>query len=1073
MWLSDVSVKRPVAAVVLSLLLVVFGLVSFDRLAVREMPDIENPVVSVSTRYEGASATIIESQITSVIEDQLSGISGIDEITSTTRNSSSRIKITFELGYDLNSGVSDVRDAVARAQRRLPDEASDPLVYKNNGSGEASLYINLSSSEMDRTQLTDYIERTLLDRFSLISGVSSVNVSGGLYKVMYVKLQPTLMAGRGVTASDITTALRQENLESPGGEVRNDAVVMSVRTARSYNEVSDFEYLVVKRASNGAPIYLKDVADVFIGAANENSTFKSDGVVNVSMGIVPQSDANPLEVAQRVHKEVSDIQKFLPDGTRLAIDYDSTVFIDRSISEVYNTLFITGGLVVLVLYIFIGQARATLIPAITVPVSMISAFISAYFFGFSINLITLMALILSIGLVVDDAIVVVENIFHHIEKGETPLVAAFKGAREVGFAVVATTMVLVMVFLPISFMDGMVGLLFTEFSVLLAMAVISSSLIALTLTPVLGSKILTAKAKQNAFNRMVESLFAKLERGYKSLLGKAMRVRLTAPLVILSCIGGSYYLMENVPQQLAPQEDRGVVFAFVRGADATSYNRMSANMDLVEQNLIPLLGQGLLKSFSIQTPAFGGNAGDQTGFVIMILEDWNDRTESATEALGVIRKALTGIPDVRVFPFMPGFRGGSSEPVQFVLGGSDYSELQRWAEVLKSEAESIPVKKDEEEGSTWFIEIMGQRIVEFSEDEKESKPIMEGVEINYSEKTPELVVTVDKPRAAELGIKVSDISETLEIMLGGKTETTFVDRGEEYDVYLRGDENRFNNATDLSQIYMRTASGELVTLDAVTKIEEIASSIRLSHYNKKKAVTLTANLTEGHTLGEALDFLDQKAAELLPGDISIDYSGESKDYKENQSSVLIVFALALLVAYLVLAAQFESFINPLVVMFTVPMGVFGGFLGLFIMQQGLNVYSQIGMIMLIGMVTKNGILIVEFANQLRDRGIEFEKAIIDASARRLRPILMTAFTTLAGSTPLITSTGAGYESRVAVGTVIFFGMAFATLVTLFVIPAMYRLISATTQAPGHVEHELDRQLSRETVARGSHGEFQK
>ncbi|WP_413284776.1 multidrug efflux RND transporter permease subunit [Vibrio sp. MA40-2] len=1037
MWLSDVSVKRPVAAVVLSLLLVVFGIVSFDRLAVREMPDVENPVVSVTTRYEGASATIIESQITSVIEDQLSGISGIDEITSTTRNSSSRITITFNLGYDLDSGVSDVRDAVARAQSRLPDEADEPLVYKNNGSGEASVYINLSSTEMDRTQLTDYIERALIDRFSLITGVSSVDITGGLYKVMYVKLKPDLMAGRGVTVSDITSALREENLESPGGEVRNDAVVMSVRTARSYTQTSDFEYLVVRRASDGTPIYLKDIADVFIGAENENSTFKSDGIVNVSMGIVPQSDANPLEVAQLVHKQVEDIQKFLPDGTRLAIDYDSTVFIDRSISEVYNTLFITGGLVILVLYIFIGQARATLIPAITVPVSLISAFISAYFFGFSINLITLMALILSIGLVVDDAIVVVENIFHHIEQGESPLVAAFKGTREVGFAVVATTLVLVMVFLPISFMDGMVGLLFTEFSVLLSMSVIFSSLIALTLTPVLASKFLKSQGKPNGFNRLVEWLFTKLENGYKFLLRKAMRIRLVAPIIILGCIGGSYYLMDNIPQQLAPQEDRGVLFAFVRGADATSYNRMAANMDLVEEKLIPLLGKGVLKSFSIQTPAFGGNAGDETGFVIMILEDWNVREESSSEALAIIRKALSGIPDARVFPFVPGFRGGSSEPVKFVLGGSEYPELQKWAELLKNAAEE--------------------------------SPMMEGAEINYSEKTPELVITVDKQRAAELDIKVTDISDTLEIMLGGKSETTFVERGEEYDVYLRGDENSFNNANDLSQIYMRTDSGELVTLDAVTKIEEIASATRLSHYNKKKAVTVSANLVEGYTLGDALDFLDAKAIELIPGDISVDYSGESKDYKENQAGVLIVFALALLVAYLVLAAQFESFINPLVVMFTVPMGVFGGFLGLFIMQQGLNIYSQIGMIMLIGMVTKNGILIVEFANQLRDKGIEFEKAIIDASARRLRPILMTAFTTLAGSVPLIISTGAGYESRIAVGTVIFFGMAFATLVTLFVIPAMYRLISASTQSPGHVEDVLNKQLSMETLTRKNHG----
>ncbi|MBD1564141.1 vibriobactin export RND transporter permease subunit VexH [Vibrio sp. S12_S33] len=1036
MWLSDVSVKRPVAAVVLSLLLCVFGIVSFSKLSVREMPDIESPVVSISTRYEGASATIIESQITSVLEDQLAGISGIDEIESTTRNGMSRITVTFELGYDLNTGVSDIRDAVARAQRSLPDEADDPTVYKNNGSGEASLYINLSSSEMDRTQLTDYIERVLIDRFSLISGVSSVDVSGGLYKVMYVKLKPELMAGRGVTTSDISSALRSENIESPGGEVRNDSTVMSVRTARSYKTAQDFEYLVVKRSSDNTPIYLKDVADVFIGAENENSTFKSDGVVNVSMGIVAQSDANPLEVAQRVHKEVDDIQQFLPKGTRLAIDYDSTVFIERSISEVYSTLFITGGLVILVLYIFIGQVRATLIPAVTVPVSLISSFIAAYYFGFSINLITLMALILSIGLVVDDAIVVVENIFHHIENGEKPLLAAYKGTREVGFAVIATTLVLVMVFLPISFMDGMVGLLFTEFSVLLAMSVIFSSLIALTLTPVLGSKILKVNVKPNRFNQFVDRLFGHLEGGYKSALRVAINWKWVAPIVILACIGGSYVLMQKVPSQLTPSEDRGVIFAFVRGADATSYNRMSANMDLVEERLMPLLGQGFLKSFSIQSPAFGGNAGDQTGFVIMILDDWDQRNLTAQQALGEVRKSLAGIPDVRVFPFMPGFRGGSSEPVQFVLGGSDYPELKKWAELLEVEAEN--------------------------------SPYMEGADINYSEKTPELVVTVDKQRAAELGISVADISDTLEVMLGGKNETTFVERGEEYDVYLRGDENSFNNASDLSQIYMRTASGELVTLDAVTKIEEVASSIRLAHYNKQKSVTITANLLDGYTLGEALDFLDQKAVEILPSDISISYSGESKDYKENQSSVAIVFALALLVAYLVLAAQFESFINPLVVMLTVPMGVFGGFLGLFIMNQGMNVYSQIGMIMLIGMVTKNGILIVEFANQLRDKGVEFEKAIIDASARRLRPIMMTAFTTLAGSIPLIISTGAGYESRVAVGTVILFGMGFATLVTLFVIPAMYRLISASTQSPGHVEAELNKELSQDIKTRSIH-----
>ncbi|ACA85658.1 multidrug efflux RND transporter permease subunit [Shewanella woodyi] len=1032
MLISDISVKRPVVAIVLSLLLCVFGAVSFSKLAIREMPDVESPVVTVMTTYEGASATIMESQITTALEDELTGISGIDEITSVTRNGMSRITITFDLDWDLTEGVSDVRDAVARAQRRLPDEANDPIVSKDNGSGEPSIYINLSSSVMDRTQLTDYAQRVLEDRFSLITGVSSVSISGGLYKVMYVQLKPELMAGRNVTTADIIASLKRENVETPGGEVRNDTTVMTVRTARLYNHAEDFDYLVVRTASDGSPVYLKDVASVFIGAENENSTFKSDGVPNLSLGIIAQSDANPLLVAKAAHKEVERIQQFLPAGTELVVDYDSTVFIDRSITEVYNTLFITGGLVVLVLYIFIGQVRATLIPAVTVPVSLISAFIAANFFGFSINLLTLMALILSIGLVVDDAIVVVENIFHHLEKGEEPLLAAYKGTREVGFAVVATTAVLVMVFLPISFMEGMVGRLFTEFSVMLAMSVIFSSIVALTLTPVLGSKMLKANVKPNRFNLWVDKLFNKLEFGYRKTVAQAVRFRFAAPLVIILCIAGSALLMKSVPSQLAPQEDRGVIFAFVKGAEGTSYNRMTANMDIVEQRLMPLLGQGVIKSFSVQAPAFGGRAGDQTGFVIMQLESWEDRSINAQQALGIVAKALKGIPDVMVRPMLPGFRGQSSEPVQFVIGGSDYDELFKWAQVLQEEAIH--------------------------------SPMLEGADLDYAETTPELVVSVDRERAAELGISVAEVSETLEVMLGGRSETTFVDRGEEYDVYLRGDENSFNSMSDLSQIYMRSARGELVSLDSITHIEEVASANKLSHTNKQKSITLKANLGEGYTLGEALDFLDAKAIEILPSDISVSYTGESKDFKENQSSVLVVFGLALLVAYLVLAAQFESFINPMVVMFTVPMGVFGGFLGLYLTGQGLNIYSQIGMIMLIGMVTKNGILIVEFANQLRDRGLELEQAIIDASARRLRPILMTAFTTLVGAVPLILSTGAGSESRIAVGTVVFFGMAFATFVTLLVIPAMYRLISGATHSPGFVEAKLNRAISAQQLA---------
>lgn len=1026
MWLSDVSVKRPTLAIVLTLLLCVFGYISFTKLAVREMPDIDNPVVSIMTRYDGASASVLESQVTTVLEEQLSGISGIDEITSTTRTGISRITVTFDVGYDINLGISDIRDAISRATKALPDDASEPTIARNNGSGETSLDVNISSNSMTRTELTDYVNRVLLDRFTLISGVSTVQMTGGLDRVMYVDLKPDKMAGLHITARDITQALRAENLESPAGEIKNNAFTMSVRVAKGYATVEDFTRLVVGYTNQSEPIYLGELADINIGAKNADSLFRTNGVPNVSLGIISQTGANPLEVAEAVSKEVERIQSFLPKGVKVNVDYDSTVFIKQSVNEVYTTFAITGILVMLVLYLFLGQFQAMLIPALTVPVSIIASFTVAHIMGYSINLITLMALILAIGLVVDDAIVVVENMFHHLESGETPLVSAYKGTREVGFAVVSTTLVLVCVFLPITFMEGIAGLLFTEFAVMLSVAVLFSSLIALTLTPVLGSKWLSAAGQHNQLTSVVNRLFDALSRAYKRSLRLALSCQWVAPLVIIACVLGSYGIGRHVPQELAPSEDRGLLFAFVKGADATGFERMGKNMAIIEKRLQPLVGKGFLKSFSIQTPAFGGNAGDETGFVTMMLEDWSDREVSSTEALGEVKKVLANIADVKVFVFAPGFRGRSSEPVQFILAGSSYDELNVWAERLKVEAES--------------------------------SGIMDGVDINFSEKTPELVVNIDKVKAAELGVTVDDISETLEVMLGGKSETTYTERGREYDVYLKGQNDSFDSAADLSKIYIRSKAGELVSLDTVASISEVGSATRYEHYDKKKAITLSANVLPDHTLGEALEFLNQKAKAQLPNDISVYYSGQSKDFYENQSSTAFVFMLSLLVVYLILAAQFESFVNPLVVMLTVPMGLVGGFIGLWIMGQGMNIYSQIGMLMLIGLVTKNGILIVEFANQLRAEHMAFEKAIIEASARRLRPILMTTVTTLAGAVPLILSTGAGYESRVAVGSVIFFGMAVSTIITLYVIPMMYGLLSKNTKAPNFIEEKLNREL---------------
>ena len=678
------------------------------------------------------------------------------------------------------------------------------------------------------------------------------------------------------------------------------------------------------------------------------------------------------------------------------------------------------------LYLFLGQGRTTLIPAITVPVSLISAFIGAWYLGFSINLITLLALILAIGLVVDDAIVVVENIHHHLQRGESPLMAAWHGTREVGFAVVATTAVLVMVFVPIAFMDGMVGRLFTEFAILLSLAVLFSSLVALTLTPAMGSWLMRAVDKPNALTAALDRGLGRVETQYRRLLGWVLRRSVWMPLVLLLCLGGIGVLFGKLPASLTPTEDRGVIYVFVKGAEGTSIERMKRNMQQVEAAIMPLLGKGVVQAMSFSTPAFG-RGGDQTGMVIIQLTDWALRDETATEFGRSLSGRLAGIPDVMIRTFQPGFRGGSTAAVQFVLQGSDYGELYQQGLALQQAA--------------------GQ------------SGLMLTPDLDYAEKTPELQVTIERERASQLGIPVSTVASSLQALLGGVSQTTYVDRGEEYDVYLRANQAQFNGISDVSRIYLRAASGEMVSLSTLATVTQVASPQRLNHYQRQKAIALTADVAPGHTLGEALDFLDGWAGEHLPSGMTVDYAGESKDYRDNQGEMVMVFGLALLVVYLVLVAQFESLLTPAVVMVTVPLGIFGGLLGLWLTGQELSIYSQIGMIMLIGMVTKNGILIVEFINQLRQRGESFEEAIIAASVRRLRPILMTSLTAIIGAVPLMVSMGAGYESRMAVGTVVFFGLSLATLVTLLIVPAIYHLLARRAGMTGARDLLVDEALA--------------
>ncbi|MBD1389105.1 efflux RND transporter permease subunit [Neiella sp. HB171785] len=1026
MRLSDLAMYRPVLAIVVSALLVVFGLVSLSLLPVREMPDIDNPVISVGTAYRGAASNIVESQITNPIEDQLSGIDGIDYIWSSSWDGWSGVTITFKQGHDMLEALSDVRDAVNRARNELPDDVDEPVIRKDDGDNAPIMWLNLVGSQLDRVDMSDFAERVLVERLSLLPGVSAVNTSGVVERVMYIEIDPTQLAARGLTTQDIIEVLAQENIQLPAGYIRNETLNRVVRVDRQYQSQQDFESIQLTSGVDG-PVYLRDVANIYVGAKKDTTTFRANGVDSYGIGIVPMSQANPLEVADEVRRQLPHLQQFLPDGAELYIDYDSTKFIRAAINEVYFTLAYVAIFVLLVLYVFLGRVGSTLIPAITVPISLIASLTVAYLAGFSINLVTLMAMVLAIGLVVDDAVVVTENIARHRANGESPLVAAFKGARELNFAVIATTVVLVMVFLPLLFMDGQMGRLFTEFAVLLSAAIVVSSLVALTLAPVMGGALFKDDGScQSGFQVAINSGLEKLRLAYIGLLGKLLKHSWLALSLVMIALVALVLSFQAQKKAFAPKEDRGTVNVYVGGVEATSYERMLKSMSAIEKRLIPLRDDGPIRSLNYSSPAFGSWA-DHQGFFIIQLEDWADREESAYDVVEMIRAATIDVPDVKVIPYVPGFGGSMGEPVQFVVQGEDYQQLWHYARELADKASA--------------------------------SGFMEGVDLDYNPTTPELILTVDLPAARQLGVSVQAIASTLEVLLGGRNQTRFEERGDEYDVYLKADESQFMSETDLAKVYVPSESGELISLNTVVMAKEQASARGLFHYQRKKSINIKANLTADATLGEALDFFAVEAQQLLPSGYTFDYAGESKEYFDSQRDVTLLFGLALLVCYLVLAAQFESFISPSIVMITVPLGLLGGLVGLLMAGETFNIYSQLGLLMLIGMVTKNGILIVEFANQLRDQGKSIADATLTAAGYRLRPILMTACTTLLGALPMLLASGAGAENRFAIGVVIVGGMLLSTVITLVVIPSLYNLLAGFSRSPQARQQALDGALN--------------
>ena len=1034
MILSDISVKRPVFAAVLSLVLIAFGLVAFDRLPLREYPDINAPVISITTNYFGASASVVESRITEVIEERISGVRGIKFIQSSSTDGRSRITIEFEVGQDLDSAANDIRDRISGITNNLPVEADPPRVQKADSNDRPILWFVLTSEEMSVVELTDYVDRYLVERFSVLDGVSRIAIGGQQSYAMRIWLDRKAMAARGITASDVESALRRENVELPAGTIEGKNLQFTLRTERAFRTAKDFANLVVAtpNSEGGYITRLGDIAKVEKGTVEKRTFFRGNQIPLVGVGIIKQSTANTIDVAQAAKDEAKRVQESLPNGMKFEQSFDRSIFIRSAISEVYNTLFFAIFLVVLVIFIFLGSVRAMLIPAVTVPVSITATFLILMLFGFSINLLTLLALVLTIGLVVDDSIVVLENISRRMNKyNEPPLLAAFHGARQVAFAVIATTVVLIAVFVPIAFQTGNVGRMFSEFALTMAGAVIFSSFIALTLSPMLASKILKPSKKSNSLARRVDQSIGMVQRGYRYLLDKNLAFPYYAVAGFFALMILGYFILKETPQEYAPKEDRGSFFIMVNGPEGATFSYMKEYMDEIERRLMPYVESGELTHLLVRAPrSFGRTQNFNTGMVIALLDDWDER-RNVYNILPEIRRKMSDLPGVRAFPgAWQGLGSSGGRPVQFVIGGGTYKELTEWRDILE------------------------QKI-------GENNPGLQGIDWDYKETKPQMNIKINYERAAQLGVKVGDIGSTLETMLGSKRVTSYVDRGEEYDVIVEGERSMQRSTTNLQNIYVRSnTSDKLIPLSNIISVKEGAVSNSLNRYNRVRAITLSANLKEGYPLGESLDYLQELVREHLPSHAVIDYKGESRAYKNAGQSLLFIFLLGIFITYLALAAQFESWVHPAIIMLSVPLAIVGGLIGLLLTSGTLNLYSQIALVMLVGLAAKNGILIVEFANQLRDEGVDFEKAIRDAAEVRFRPILMTAITTAVGAVPLIFSSGAGAETREVIGIVVFAGITLSTLVTLFIIPVAYSLLARKTGSPNDTSHKLANQQEK-------------
>jgi multidrug efflux pump len=1032
MVLSEIAVKRPVLATVMSLLIILLGVISFQRLSVREYPKIDPPTVSVRTVYKGATAQVIESVITTPIEDALSGIEGIKTIKSKSREEVSEITVTFVPDRDVDAAANDVRDRVSRVKALLPQQALDPVVSKIEADAWPIMWIALTSDRHTPMELTDYADRYLTDPMKAIPGVATVVIGGERKYAMRVWLDRERLAAQGLTAQDVEAALMRQNLDSPGGRIESSQREFTVLAETDLKSAAQFNEMIIREVG-GYPVRLRDVGYAEPGPYENRKIVRISGEEALGLGVVKQSTGNTLEIAKRIKELIPRLEVGLPEGMKMKVAVDTSQFIDASINAVYKVLIEALILVVLVIFVFLRSMRATLIPAVTIPVSLIGAFFFLYVLGFSVNVLTLLGIVLAVGLVVDDAIVMLENIHRHIEEGMPPFKAALTGAKEIGFAVVAMTVTLAAVFTPLVFMTGRTGQLFIEFALTVVSAVIVSGFVALTLTPMMCSKILSRHSGHGRFYQWSERLFDGMNNGYAAILRGTLRARWVVALVFLAAIGGMAWLFTQLKSELSPVEDRGTFMAFVVAPEGSTMQYTDMYMRGAGKILSTVPEIETL--FEVVAPGLERPNPVNLGIGFAVLKPWNQRERSQLEITKEITpKLFGGLPGVLSFAVNPPSLGQNflSKQVEYVIYGTSYEELQGKVNKVMARLSQYP-------GIT-------------------------GLDTDLKLNKPQLRVDIDRDKAAAVGVSMEVIGHTLETLMGGRDVTRYKREGKQYDVVVQVEDDKRRQPSDLTSIYVRGNDGELVQLSNLVTIREAVAPKELNHFNKLRAAIINGNVAPGASLGEVLAFMDQVIKEELPQGTGTDLDGQSREFREAGAELYLTFVLALAFIYLVLAAQFESFVGPLVIMFTVPLAMLGALLIMWLNAMGgtggtLNVYSQIGLVMLVGLITKNGILIVEFANQLRREGKEKFEAVIEASTLRLRPILMTTLATVLGAVPLAISTGAGAEARQAIGWVIVGGMLVGTLLTLFVVPSFYSVFVRKVKIEGSEEEAIEERIA--------------